>query len=181
MMPAMSSIGLDDDLGYSHASANPLHRLVRWGAGTRPGGWLFAHSLRHLDDLVARLTRGRHSAPSLLAGLAVLDVTTTGRKSGQPRTSHLIATPYDGTLALLGTNFGQPATPAWVLNLEADPRARVSYRGISREVRARAATPAETDAIFALAGRFYPGYLRYRTRVGSTRRIRAFVLEPVVA
>ena len=172
-------MGLVTDLGYTHHSANPLHRLVRWAAGTRPGGWLFAHTLRHLDDVVGRLTRGRHSAPGLLAGLAVLDVTTTGRRSGQPRTSHLIATPYAGTLALLGTNFGQAATPAWVLNLEADPRATVIYRGLVREVTARPATPAETDEIFALAGELYPGYLNYRERVGESRRIRAFVLEPV--
>ncbi len=172
-------MGLSADLDYTHHSANPLHRLVRWGAGTRPGGWVFAHSLRHLDDVVGRLTRGRHSAPSLLAGLAVLDVTTTGRRSGQRRTSHLIATPYAGTLALLGTNFGQASTPAWVLNLEADPRATVTHRGTSREVTARPATPGETDEVFALAGEFYPGYLHYRERVGSSRRIRAFVLEPV--
>ena len=94
-------------------------------------------------------------------------MTTTGRKSGQRRTSHLIATPYAGTLALLGTNFGQPSTPAWVLNLEADPRATVTYRGTVREVTARAATPAETDEVFALAGEFYPGYLNYRERVGD--------------
>ena len=171
--------GLAADLGYTHHSANPLHRMIRWGAGTRVGGWVFAHSLRHLDDVVGRLTRGRHSAPSLLAGLAVLDVTTTGRKSGLRRTSHLIATPYDGTLALLGTNFGQSSTPAWVLNLEADPRATITFRNVSREVTARPATPAEADEIFALAGRFYPGYLSYRQRIGENRRVRAFVLEPL--
>ena len=171
--------GLAADLGYSHHTANPLHRLVRRGAGTRPGGWLFSHSLRRMDDVVGRLTKGRHSAPSLLAGLAVVDVTTTGRKSGRRRTSDLIATPYVGTLALLGTNFGQPATPAWVLNLEADPHATVTYRGTSREVTARPATPSETDEVFALAGAFYPGYLNYRERVGESRRIRAFVLQPV--
>jgi deazaflavin-dependent oxidoreductase (nitroreductase family) len=174
----MPTQGLAADLDYSHSSANPAHRLARWAAGTRPGGWVFAHSLRHLDDVVGRLTGGRHSAPSLLAGLAVLDVTTTGRRSGRSRTSHLIATPYDGTLALLGTNFGQSSTPAWALNLEADPRAVITYRGASREVTARAATPEEADEIFALAGRFYPGYLSYRRRVGAGRRIRAFVLEP---
>ena len=59
----MSSPGLAADLGYSHASANPLHRLVRTGAGTRVGGWIFSRSLRHLDDLVGRLSRGRQSAP----------------------------------------------------------------------------------------------------------------------
>ena len=104
------------DLGYTHASGNPLHRVVRWGAGTRAGGWVFSHVLRHLDDVVGRLTKGRRRAPGLLAGLEVLDVTTTGRRSGQRRTSHLIATPYAGGLALLGTNFGQATTPAWALN-----------------------------------------------------------------
>ena len=168
---------LAGELDYTHSSANPVHRTLRWVAGTRPGGWVFARSLRHLDDLVGRLTRGRHSAASLLAGLAVLDLTTTGRRSGKQRTSHLIATPYDGTLALLGTNFGQTTTPAWVLNLEADPRALVTYRDTTREVVARVATPQETDEIFALAGRFYPGYLSYRARIGASRRVRAFVLE----
>ncbi len=172
----MAAMGLAADLGYSHTSANPVQRVVRWFAGTRVGGVVFSRSLRHLDDLVGRLSRGRRSAPGLLAGLAVLDVTTTGRKSGQRRTSHLIATPYDETLALLGTNFGQESTPAWVLNLEADPMATVTYRNVERDVVARAASPDETERIFALASEFYPGYLSYRERVGSTRHIRAFVL-----
>jgi deazaflavin-dependent oxidoreductase (nitroreductase family) len=167
------------DLGYTHASGNPLHRVVRWGAGTRAGGWVFSHVLRRLDDVVGRLTGGRHSAPGLLAGLEVLDVTTTGRRSGQRRTSHLIATPYAGGLALLGTNFGQATTPAWALNLEADPHATLTYRGSSREVVARAATTAEADEVFRLAARFYPGYARYRQRVGQSRRIRVFVLDSV--
>jgi deazaflavin-dependent oxidoreductase (nitroreductase family) len=177
-MTSAADPDLAADLGYSHGTANPLHRTVRWGAGTRAGGWVFSHVLRHLDDAVGRLTRGRRSAPGLLAGLEVLDVTTTGRRSGQRRTSHLIAAPYGGTLALLGTNFGQPATPAWALNLEADPRATVTYRGSSREVLARPATPAEADEVFAVAARFYPGYARYRQRVGDRRRIRVFVLQP---
>ena len=54
----------------------------------------------------------------------------------------------------------------------------MTYRGVAREVVARPATAAETDEVFALAGEFYPGYLNYRERVGTTRRIRAFVLEP---
>ena len=174
----MTPMGLASDLGYSHRTSNPVFRLTRVFAGTAPGAWVFSRLLRHLDDLVGRISGGRRSAPELLAGLAVLDVTTTGRKSGQRRTSHLIATPYDDTLALLGTNFGQESTPAWALNLEAEPRATVTYRNAERDVVARPATPEETDRIFALAGQFYPGYLHYRSRVGSTRRIRAFVLEP---
>ncbi|MFC7726837.1 nitroreductase family deazaflavin-dependent oxidoreductase [Nocardioides sp. GCM10028917] len=177
-MTSEADSDLATGLGYSHATGNPVHRAVRWGAGTRAGGWVFSRVLRHLDDAVGRLTGGRNSAPALLAGLEVLDVTTTGRRSGQRRTSHLIATPYDGTLALLGTNFGQASTPAWALNLEADPRATITYRGVSREVVAQPATPAEADEVFALAARFYPGYDRYRQRVGERRRIRVFVLQP---
>lgn len=172
-------MSLAADLGYSHATANPFHRTLRWAGGTRAGGWVFSRTLRHLDDAIARATKGRHSAPGLLTGLAVLDLTTTGRRSGQPRTSHLIATPYGETLALLGTNFGQQQTPAWVLNLEADPRATVSYRGVRRQVLARPATAAETEQIFTAAGAFYAGYRHYRTRIGERRRIRAFVLDPV--
>ena len=170
-------MGLAADLDYHHRTANPVHRAGRLLGGTRAGGWLFSRTLRHLDDLVGRLSRGRHSAPGLLTGIAVLDLTTTGRRSGERRTSHLIATPYDGNLALLGTNFGQQSTPAWALNLEADPRATVTYRGTSRDVVARPATPVEAEEVFTLAATFYVGYRHYRRRVGDRRRIRVFVLE----
>ena len=168
-------MALATDLGYHHRT-NPVFRLVRTFAGTAIGGKLFSLTLRHLDTFVARVSKGRQSAPGLLAGLAVLDVTTTGRKSGRRRTSHLIATPYDGDLALLGTNFGQAGNPAWALNLEADPHATVTYRRQTREVVARPATADEAERVFDLAGEFYPGYQRYRERVGDSRRIRVFIL-----
>ena len=108
----------------------------------------------------------------------MLDLTTTGRKSGQPRTTHLIAMPYGDNLALLGTNFGQERTPAWVLNLEADPRATVSYRGPDRDVVARPATEDERARSCALARRSTSA--TPTTGSGSAgRRIRVFVLEPV--
>ena len=172
------SAGLADELGYAHRPGNPAQRAFRWIGGTRVGADVFARTLRHADGLVGRASHGRHSAPSLLSGISVLRVTTTGRRSGAPRTSHLIATPYDRALALIGTNFGQASTPAWVLNLEADPRAVVHYRGVSREVVARPASPAEVDEVFARSAAFYPGYGRYRRRLGGRRRIRVFVLEP---
>ncbi|CAN5384573.1 nitroreductase/quinone reductase family protein [soil metagenome] len=173
-------MGLAIDLGYGHQTANPIQRVARWMGGTRVGGWVFSRTMRHIDNTIAKLTHGRHSFPGLVTGLAVLDVTTTGRKSGQQRTSHLIATPYADTVALLGTNFGQESTPAWALNLEADPRATVTFRGISRDVVARPATGPETEDIFARAAEFYVGYKNYRQRVGTSRRIRVFVLEAVV-
>ncbi len=169
-------MGVAADLGYHHPRANAFQRAMQRLGSSRPGAWFFSKALRHLDDLVGRLTKGRTSAPELLAGLSVLDVTTTGRKSGLRRTSHLIAVPYDDTLALLGTNFGQPSTPAWVLNLEADPHATIVHRGTSLDVVARPATEAEQQSVLDRAATVYGGYLKYQQRI-TGRRLRIFLLE----
>jgi len=168
-------MGLALDLGYVIKRPNVLHRGVQAFASTRPGAWTFSKVLRHLDNAVIRWSRGRTSAPELLAGLPVVDVTTTGRKSGLPRTSHLIAVPYGDTLALLGTNFGQPSTPAWVLNLEADPRVTLRHHDASLEAVARPATESEQAAVLAGSTAVYGGYLKYQRRI-TGRRLRIFVL-----
>lgn len=165
------------DLGYAFKRPNPFQRLMQAFASSRFGAWLFSKLLHHLDDVVGRLSGGRQSVPGLLAGLPVVDVTTTGRKSGLRRTTHLISIPVGDTLALLGTNFGQSSTPAWVFNLEADPHASVTFRGTTLDVLARPATEAEFDEVMAASASIYGGYKKYRTRI-TGRRIRIFVLEP---
>lgn len=171
-------MGLAADLGYQHHRPNSFQRLMQAFGSSAFGARLFSRILRHMDNVIGRLTGGRHSAPALLAGLPVLDLTTTGRKSGTKRTAHLISVPIADTLAVLGTNFGQGSTPAWVLNLEADPRANVSYRGTSVEVIARPATDAEAAVVLAESRGIYGGYEKYRQRIGTSRRVRMFVLEP---
>ena len=170
-------MGLADDLGYRVRRPNAFQRAVQRFASTRPGAWTFSKLLRHLDDAVGRLSKGRTSAPEVLAGLPVLDVTTTGRRSGLRRTSHLIAVPIDGTLALLGTNFGQPATPAWVLNLEADPHATVTFKHHTVEAVARPAGDDEQARVLAGSAQVYGGYLKYQQRI-TGRHLRIFVLDP---
>ena len=169
-------MGLAADLGYRHRPANAAQRGVQALGSSRAGAWLFSRTLRRLDDAVAQVSRGRQSAPQLLAGLPVLDLTTTGRRSGRPRTSHLISIPVGEDLAVLGTNFGQPATPAWVLNLEADPRATVTHRGRTLPVTARPATDAERAAVMERSRGIYGGHEKYEQRI-SGRRVRVFVLE----
>jgi deazaflavin-dependent oxidoreductase (nitroreductase family) len=167
---------LADDLGYRVRRPHAFQRLVQSFASTRPGAWFFSKVLHHLDDLVVKVSKGRTSAPEVLAGLPVVDVTSIGRKSGLPRRSHLIAVPIDGTLALLGTNFGQPSTPAWVLNLEANPRATVTYRQRTLEATARPATDDERARVLAGSAQVYGGYLKYQQRI-TGRRLRIFLLE----
>jgi deazaflavin-dependent oxidoreductase (nitroreductase family) len=170
-------MGSATELGYRHHRGNPFQRGVQATASTRPGAWAFAHLLPPLDRVTHRLTKGRTTLPAVLAGLPTLMVTTTGRRSGRARTTPLIAVPVGDDLALLGTNFGQPATPAWVLNLEADPRASVDYEGRRCEVVARPATDGERSRVWAASSGVYGGYQKYRSRV-TGRDIRIFVLEP---
>lgn len=169
-------MGVAADLDYRFKSANGAQRVLQALAASRGGAWVFARILPPLDTWVERVTHGRHTVPGLLVGLPVVDLTTLGRRSGLPRTTHLIAIPYEDTLALLGTNFGQPSTPAWVLNLEAEPRARLSYRGTTVDVVARPADDAEQAEVLAISERFYIGYRKYQTRI-TGRRLRVFVLE----
>lgn len=170
-------MGLAAQLDYRHPRSNLFQRVVQRFASTRLGAWTFSKALRHIDDVVAKVTRGRQSAPGLLAGLLVLDLTTTGRRSGVRRTTHLISIPVDDTLALLGTNFGQKSTPAWVLNLEADPRASVRFRTKDVDVVARPATETERATVMENSAGIYGGYLKYQQRI-SGRTVRVFVLEP---
>jgi deazaflavin-dependent oxidoreductase (nitroreductase family) len=170
-------VGVAADLGYRIPPPSRLHRITQTLATTRPGAWVFARSLRHLDNVIAHLTHGNTSAPELLAGLPVLELVTTGRRSGRRRSSHLIAVPYGDTLALLGTNFGQPTTPAWVLNLEADPHATVTHHGATLEVVARQATADEQEEVLIASADVYRGYTVYQRRI-TARRLRIFLLEP---
>jgi deazaflavin-dependent oxidoreductase (nitroreductase family) len=173
-----SDLGLAAELGYAYRPPNALQRGMQAFGGSRPGAWMFSKTLRHMDRAVFKLSKGRTSVPLLLAGLPVLRVTTTGRRSGQPRTSPLIAPPIGDTLALVGTNFGQPHTPAWVHNLEADPSCAVVYRDASVEARARPATDDERIEVWKIADGVYRGYTKYQQRIDERRDIRVFVLEP---
>ncbi len=171
-------MGLLDELGYEVRPSNPVQRAMQKIAASRPGAWAFSKTLHHIDRPLFRLSSGRLTVPGLLAGLPVVMVTTTGRTSGEPRTSPLLGIPTGADLSIIGSNFGQARTPGWVFNLERDPAATVAYRDRSVRTTARPATDAEADATFERAGSIYPGYLHYRERADH-RSIRVFVLEPV--
>ncbi|HET6877378.1 MAG TPA: nitroreductase family deazaflavin-dependent oxidoreductase [Jatrophihabitans sp.] len=170
-------MGLAAELEYTYRRPNFFHRTMQAFAETRFGAWFFAKTLARMDRVLAKLTHDRVTVPAVMARLPVLVLTSTGRKSGQLRETHLIAVPFRDTLALLGTNFGQPKTPAWVLNLEDEPRAKVAHHGITRDVVARPADATERAQILADSPRYYGGYVKYQQRI-TGRTVRIFVLEP---
>jgi deazaflavin-dependent oxidoreductase (nitroreductase family) len=129
-----------------------------------------------IDKLVFKISKGRRTAASLTAGLPVIMLTTTGAKSGQPRTMPLVGTPFGGDIAIIGSNYGQERTPGWVYNLEASPSATVAYRDTSVDVVARRLGDDDADRVFAMAATTYRGYGHYRQRADH-RLIKVFVLE----
>ena len=168
-------MALQEDLDYRVGRANPLQRLTQRIASSRPGAWIFARAAHRLDGLVLRVSGGRSTMAGFVAGIPVVTVTTTGRRSGVPRTMPLLGVPIEGDLALVGTKFGQAAMPAWYLNLVADPHATVTSRDRTVAVTAREATPGERAEVLATAARIYPGYDSYRERI-TGRAIPVLVL-----
>jgi deazaflavin-dependent oxidoreductase (nitroreductase family) len=170
-------VGLASELGYRYPRPNRLQRLVQGFASSRFGARLTPKTLVPLDRWTTRLTHGRVSLPLALAALPVITLVTTGRTSGLPRQHHLLAIPHQDDLALIGTNFGQPAVPAWTRNLEANPNAIVCYGSLSRNVSARPATPAERTDILAAAASTFPGAARYEQRLEGRRPLPVLVLQ----
>ncbi|GAA0409003.1 nitroreductase family deazaflavin-dependent oxidoreductase [Micromonospora gifhornensis] len=126
------------------------------------------------DRLVGRLTRGRVVALGLVPSLVI---TTTGRRSGKPRSNPLLYVPDGTSYVVIGSNWGQTHQPAWSLNLLANPEAEVDVGGRRIPVRAELATGPERDRLWQLLLDEWPAYQAYVERSGG-RQIRIFRLTP---
>ena len=111
-----------------------------------------------------------------LAGMPVLLLTTTGRRSGKRRTVALTYFRKGADLVVIGSFGGSDLPPAWWLNLQRDPQASVLIGGTTSEVTARAATRAEHDRLWPLVTATHPGYAHYQER--TARLIPIVMLTP---
>lgn len=170
-------MGVLQDLDYRVRPANAFQRAMQRLASWGPVSWVFQKTLYVVDRPLYRWSNGRLTVPGLVAGLPVILVTTTGAKTGLPRSMPLLGVPMGDDIAVIGSNFGTERTPGWVRNLEADPTATVRWRDRTADVTARRATPEETDRAFEVGSVFYSGFPAYRRRAAH-REIRVFVLEP---
>jgi deazaflavin-dependent oxidoreductase (nitroreductase family) len=153
-----------------------IHQLIKKVAATKPVAIFLAAALPPADRWLFRLTNGRYTFANLLTGLPMLILTTTGAKSGQLRTTPLVAIPVGDDLALIGSNFGQPHNPAWYYNLKANPQALVTVNGRSYPVTARELTGAEREKVWETAVSYYAGYNAYKHRA-SHRLIPVILLQ----
>ena len=114
-----------------------------------------------------------------LYGMPVVELTTIGRRSGEPRTSMLTCPVHDGDMyVIVASRGGDPVHPAWFLNLRDRPEVRVrSGRAAARPMRARIVEGAEHDALWARIAATKPHYVGYQDK--TDRRIPLVVLEPL--
>jgi deazaflavin-dependent oxidoreductase (nitroreductase family) len=109
-------------------------------------------------------------------GLPVLLLTTTGRKSGEPRTRALTYFPHADASVVVASYLGEPRHPDWWLNLRRTPSATIQRGGEVVRVRAREADGEEREGLWREITATAPDYAEYQTR--TERRIPVVVLEP---
>jgi deazaflavin-dependent oxidoreductase (nitroreductase family) len=160
----------------SYQRANLLQRAIRRFAASGPGSWFFARVLHHIDRPIYRLTKGRHTLASIVSGLPVVMLTTTGAKSGLPRSVPVLGLPTADGVAVIASNFGQRHHPAWYHNLRAKPEGEVAVDGVRQTFRSHEAAGEERARIWQQGLEVYPGWSQYERRA-SNREICVFVLE----
>ena len=158
----------------------PFNILLQKIATTRPGAWIYARLLPSLDRLVLKLSGGRSDLTTLVTGLPVVFITTTGARSGLARTQPLlyIQDRLDpASFAIIASNWRQKHYPAWYHNLKANPRARCSIRGQAQEYHAREISGEVYERFWQAAVSTYFGYATYKQRLGK-RHIPIFLMTP---
>jgi deazaflavin-dependent oxidoreductase (nitroreductase family) len=137
---------------------------------------LVLKGMNAVHRLVLRATGGRlgHAA----AGMPVLELTTTGRRSGAARSVLLTSPLRDGeAYVVVASRGGDDRHPDWYLNLRADPAVRVAVQGAPpAPMRAVIAGPEQRARLWpAVVGKF-PHYGGYQRR--TSREIPLVLLTP---
>ena len=110
-------------------------------------------------------------------GMPIIELVTTGRRSGKARATMLSVPVIDGDRLVLVASFGgDDRDPAWYLNLQANPEVRVTIAGSTRTMIARIATEEEKVELWSQIISAYEGYARYQER--TKRPIPVVILEP---
>ena len=90
-----------------------MHRWIMGLASTRPLSAVNRRMLPSLDRLLLQLTGHKATLTSSMSGLPTLWLTSVGARSGAARITPLLGFPLSEDLAVIGTSFGQRATPGW--------------------------------------------------------------------
>lgn len=150
------------------AKRGPLARGLTRFLGTETGRWFAINVAARCDPYVLRATRGYLGFGLMLPSA---NLTTTGAKSGAPRTATILYFTDGDDAILVASSFGRDKHPAWYHNLKAHPEATLERAGRSGRYRAvEVDDEAERQRLFELVDQLYRGYADYRVRAGAVGR-----------
>jgi deazaflavin-dependent oxidoreductase (nitroreductase family) len=135
--------------------------------------WLI-RGLSKTHLVVYRLSRGRFL--SRVAGMPVLLLTTTGRRSGKARTTPLTFFRDGADLVVIASNGGADQPPDWSLNLRQNPHAVVKIGTDELTVQARTPSAEQRERLWVGITATYSGYARYQKK--TARQIPVLILTP---
>jgi deazaflavin-dependent oxidoreductase (nitroreductase family) len=133
-------------------------------------------TMNGVHRVALRLTGGRFGWN--LLGMPVVELTTTGRKSGQPRTVMLTSPLQEGsTFVVVASRGGDDNPPAWLLNIEASGDVQVATNGGEPQpYRARVATAEERARMWPRLTADHKNYAGYQKK--TSREIPLVLLTP---
>jgi deazaflavin-dependent oxidoreductase (nitroreductase family) len=139
-----------------------------------------------VKDTAAKLTNLAHRSifnassgrlGGRLGSMPVVELTTTGRKSGLARKTMLASPVQDADRVVLVASWGgDDRHPTWFLNLRDNPGVEITLAGRHRKMRARVASPEEKTELWPRVVAAYKGYAGYQQR--TSRDIPLVILEP---
>ena len=128
-----------------------------------------------LDKAVHKLSGGRFTLSEGM--LHTLVLTTTGAKTGRPRTVPIACFPDGDALYVVASNFGREKHPGWSANLLKTPRARVAFGGEEFDVDAELLDAGEKEQVWPMLTEQWPNFDVYADRSG--RDLRVFRLQRI--
>ena len=99
-------------------------------------------------NLIADIRANGRPTSGYFEGQAVMVLTTTGAKSGEPRTAVVTFTRDGDDYVVVGSKSGEPEDPAWFTNLVANPLVTIETDGQTFQARATVAEGADRDALW---------------------------------
>lgn len=141
---------------------------------SKPVGFLIKQMSR-ANTWIFKKSGGRFG-DTFLRGAPVGILTTTGRKSGEPRESPLLFLQEDQRIVLVASQGGRATNPMWYLNLKADPKVSFQTKTEVLNLTAREATDAERDEYWPKLDAMYPDFVDYRSY--TDRKIPIILCDP---
>jgi deazaflavin-dependent oxidoreductase (nitroreductase family) len=162
--------------GWRNSEAGWLQRFLRRSAAWKPISAFYARTLHHIDRFVYERSGGERTFVSWISGLPIVMITTTGAKSGQPRTVPVVGIPDGDAVVVIASSYARTHNPAWYHNLKAHPRASIVWEGLEMEVVANELEGEERRHFYERGIEIYPGWVQYEKR--APRKIPVLRLVP---